>query len=211
MNSSFDFLNFYKFALILNPDTLLHKSTLENFIITTKEIKSFAIMAPLIQTEQYKNVENNQSPISVKNVKGFAMFLNMSEFNNIGFFDERFFIYFEEIDLCKRVIDSNKKIYLVPKIKIDHYGGKSHNQNIEKEMELSRNWHWMWSSFNYHRKYRGFLFSFSIMIPKLFSAFIKTIFYTLILNKNKKEIYYHRFLGLINAMIGKTSWYRPNV
>ncbi len=106
---------------------------------------------------------------------------------------------------------SNKKIYLVPKIKIDHYGGKSHNQNIEKEMELSRNWHWMWSSFNYHRKYRGFLFSFSIMIPKLFSAFIKTIFYTLILNKNKKEIYYHRFLGLINAMIGKTSWYRPNV
>ena len=41
--------------------------------------------------------------ISVDNVKGFAMFLNMEEFKDIGFFDKNFFIYFEEIDLCKRL------------------------------------------------------------------------------------------------------------
>ena len=31
------------------------------------------------------------------------MFLNIEEFKDIGFFDENFFIYFEEIDLCKRL------------------------------------------------------------------------------------------------------------
>jgi len=200
-----------KFALILNPDTLLHKSTLENFIKATKEIKSFAIMAPYIQTEQDKNIEEKRLSISVNNVKGFAMFLNMPEFKDIGFFDERFFIYFEEIDLCKRIVNSNKKIYLIPEIKIEHFGGMSHNKNVEEEMEVSRNWHWMWSSFSYHRKYKGFLFSSLIFLPKLFSVIFKTIFHTLIFNKEKKKIYYHRFLGLINAMAGKNSWYRPNV
>ena len=31
------------------------------------------------------------------------MFLNLSQFDDIGFFDDNFFIYFEEIDLCKRL------------------------------------------------------------------------------------------------------------
>ena len=168
-------------------------------------------MAPLIQTEQSKNVENNQSPISVKNVKGFAMFLNMSEFNNIGFFDERFFIYFEEIDLCKRLSKFNKKIYLSPLIKINHLGAQSHDESINKNMELSRNWHWMWSSFYYHKKYKGYFVAFTIILPKLLSAIIKMIIYSLIMNKYKKEVYYQRFSGLLNAILGKKSWYRPKV
>ena len=39
------------------------------------------------------------------------MFLNLEQFKNIGFFDENFFIYFEEIDLCKRLIKNNKKYF----------------------------------------------------------------------------------------------------
>ena len=31
------------------------------------------------------------------------MFLNLKQFKEIGFFDENFFIYLEEIDLCKRL------------------------------------------------------------------------------------------------------------
>ena len=31
------------------------------------------------------------------------MFLNLDQFKEIGFFDENFFIYLEEIDLCKRL------------------------------------------------------------------------------------------------------------
>ena len=37
------------------------------------------------------------------------MFLNMDQFKDIGFFDENFFIYFEEIDLCKKLIKNEKK------------------------------------------------------------------------------------------------------
>mgnify|MGYP006393684115 FL=1 len=203
-----------KYALILNPDATLHSSALENFIKATEKIYDFAIMAPYIQEEKdkfdKKNDLKNISPVEVENVKGFAMFLNISEFREVGFFDENFFFYFEEIDLCKRLINHGKKIYLIPEIKIDHGGGLSHDQSINVEMELSRNWHWMWSTFNYHKKYKGFFVSFFIILPKMSSAIIKVLIYTLIFNK-KKKIYYQRLSGLINAIMGKSSWYRPKV
>ena len=202
-----------KYALILNPDATLHPSALENFIKATEKIYDFAVMAPYIQEEKDKfdkNYLKNISPVQVDNVKGFAMFLNISEFKEVGFFDENFFFYFEEIDLCKRLVNSGKRIYLIPEIKIDHGGGISHDQAINVEMELSRNWHWMWSTFNYHKKYKGFFVSFFIILPKMSSAIIKVLIYTLIFNK-KKKIYYQRLSGLINAMMGKSSWYRPKV
>ena len=203
-----------KYALILNPDATLHPSALENFIKATEKIYDFAIMAPYIQEEKdkfdKKNYLKNISPVEVGNVKGFAMFLNISEFREVGFFDENFFFYFEEIDLCKRLTNNGKKIYLIPEIKIDHGGGFSHDQSINVEMELSRNWHWMWSTFNYHKKYKGFFVSFFIILPKMSSAIIKVLIYTLIFNK-KKKIYYQRLSGLINAIMGKSSWYRPKV
>ena len=202
-----------KYALILNPDATLHSSALEKFIKVTEQIHNFAIMAPYIQEEKDKfdkNYLKNISPVEVKNVKGFAMFLNISKFKEVGFFDENFFFYFEEIDLCKRLINHGKKIYLIPEIKIDHGGGVSHDQSIDVEMELSRNWHWMWSTFNYHKKYKGFFVSFFIILPIMSSAIIKVLIYTLIFNK-KNKIYYQRLSGLINAIIGKSSWYRPKV
>ena len=69
-----------KYALILNPDAALHPSALENFIKATENVDNFAIMAPHIQEEKDKFDENyskNIVPIEVKNVKGFAMFLNI--------------------------------------------------------------------------------------------------------------------------------------
>ena len=96
-----------KYALILNPDAILDQSAIKNFLKATKEIDQFAIMGPYIQEEKKRldtNKSNNFIPTQVSNVKGFAMFLNLSEFKDIGFFDENFFFYFEEIDLCKRLI-----------------------------------------------------------------------------------------------------------
>ena len=40
--------------------------------------------------------------VEVNNIKGFAIFFNLQMFKN-EFFDENYFLYFEEIDLCKRV------------------------------------------------------------------------------------------------------------
>ena len=146
-----------KYALILNPDTTLESETLSNFLKTANRVKDFAMIGPAKQDE-YKNDDLNsekEDVYQVNFIKGFAMFLNLYQFKDIGFFDSNFFIYLEEIDLCKRLKEKNRKIYLDKKIKINHIGGSSHNKSINFEMELSRNWHWMWSTFYFNKKHYG--------------------------------------------------------
>lgn len=202
-----------RFALILNPDAQLKNDTLDNFLITAENMRDFAIIGPGIQEakDTLEKKYNQKDIIETDNLKGFAMFLNLQQFKEIGFFDENFFIYFEEIDLCRRLRSKNKKIYLDHKILIDHIGGSSHNQEINNEMELSRNWHWMWSSFYYHKKHQGFIYAFFKMFLKLISSIFRIIYYSLNYNRTKKKIYYQRLSGLINSILGKSSWYRPKV
>ena len=196
------------YALIINPDAILHKDAIKNFFATASKIKDFAIIGPAIQDE--KNLSNNLDSLAeVNSVKGFAMFLNIKEFKEIGFFDENFFIYLEEVDLCKRLKINNKKIYVDPGILINHQGGSSHEEKYNFEMDLSRNWHWMWSTFYFNKKYNGYLYALKSVYKKLISSILKYIFYLLSLNKKKRLIYKHRASGLFNSIIGKPSWYRP--
>ena len=201
-----------KYALILNPDTELFSNTIESFLEAAKQKSDFAIIGPAITDNKKNNIKlTDFTAKEVKSVKGFAMFLNLSKFIGTGYFDESFFFFLEEIDLCERLYKNNKKIYYCQNIKVYHEGGQSHDSSINYEMELSRNWHWMWSTFYFNKKYNGYIFSLIKILPKLIKSFFKIIFYFLIFNKKKKLIYLYRFLGIINSIAGKKSWYRPNV
>ena len=198
-----------KYALILNPDTLLNDHAIKNFLNRAEKQKDFWLMGP--GNDQMVELEfNNNSLIEVNNLKGFAIFLNLAKFNNT-FFDENFFLYFEEIDLCKRVKDTNGKIYLDRNIKIIHQGASSVQDDKKFELEKNRNWHWMWSTFYYNKKHKGFFLALINILPKFFSASIKTLIYSLLFNKNKRDIYYCRLSGIANSIIGNKSWYRPSL
>jgi len=196
-----------KYGLVLNPDTIMGKEAIKNFFISAQMIKDFWLIGPA--NDQMVNLTFEKENLKeVENLKGFAIFFNIEMFKN-NFFDENFFLYFEEIDLCKRVKKSEGKIFLDKNIIINHEGASSVNKTNEIELEKNRNWHWMWSTFYYHKKYKGFFLAFIITFPKLLSATIKTLFYSLLFNKKKKNIYQSRLSGIFNSIIGKKSWYRP--
>ena len=199
-----------KYALILNPDVELFPETLNGLLNVAKKNLDFAIIGPGV-VEDKKETTTTGDVQSVKAVKGFAMFLNLSEFKDVGFFDENFFFFLEEVDLCSRLLKKNKKVYYCPSISIYHEGGHSHESSFNYEMELSRNWHWMWSSFYYNKKHRGFIISLITFTPKLLYSILKFLLFSILNNKEKKEIYYQRFSGLMNSILGKSSWYRPKV
>jgi len=202
-----------KYALILNPDARLSSNALKNFFIAVEKHPDFAMIGPgLMNFDPNKNKlfkKNNLEP--TKSIRGYAMFLNLSQFQGIGFFDEKFFIYLEEIDLCRRLVKKGKKIYIDPNIEIFHKGGKSHDSSINFEMELSRNWHWMWSQFYFQKKHSGYLSSFVQTIPKFLSTILRIILYSLLLNKGKLLIYFYRLKGIISGILGQSSWYRPKI
>tara|TARA_B100000963_G_scaffold355276_1_gene373199 strand:+ start:116 stop:946 length:831 start_codon:yes stop_codon:yes gene_type:complete len=197
-----------KYALVLNPDTILDKNAIKNFLLRAQENKDFWLIGPANDQMVKLNFSNNLA--DVNNLKGFAIFFNMPKFNN-GFFDENFFLYFEEIDLCKRVKKNNGKIYLDQSIIIKHHGASSVKEIDKIELEKNRNWHWMWSTFYFHKKYKGFYLALIIIFPKIISALIKIFIYTISFNKNKRDIYYCRLSGIFNSIVGNKSWYRPSL
>ena len=198
-----------KYALILNPDTILDKDAIKNFFLTKERVKDFWLIGPANNQIVNFDIQDNNLK-EVDNLKGFAIFFNLSKFNQ-DFFDDNFFLLFEEIDLCRRVKNNNGKIYLDKSIFINHEGANSVIEENKLDLEKTRNWHWMWSTFYYQKKYKGFMIALIIIFPKLLSAIINTLFYFLILNKKKRDIYFCRLSGLLNSIIGKKAWYRPSI
>ena len=190
-----------KYALVLNPDTILDKDAIKNFFNTKEQVKDFWLIGPANNQIVHFN-ENDSNLKEVNNLKGFAIFLNLSKFNQ-EYFDENFFLFFEEIDLCRRVKKNKGKIYLDKQICIKHDGAHSVNKTNKLDLEKTRNWHWMWSTFYYQKNYNCFLLALIIISPKLFSAIFKTLFYFIIINNKKREIYFCRLSGLLNSIIRK--------
>ena len=198
-----------KYALVLNPDTTLNNDTLEIFFKSVKDNEDFWLIGPANnQAEEYSF--KNKKFIEVNNIKGFAIFLNLAKFKN-SYFDENYFLFFEEIDLCKTVKKKGGKILIFKDIKINHEGASSVNKDNIFELEKNRNWHWMWSTFYFHKKFNGFLIALITIFPKLISSIFKIIFYQIILNEYKRDIYFCRMSGIFNSVIGKKSWYRPSL
>ena len=213
------------YALILNPDVILQENTISEIINESKKIESFAVLSPLSEDQKNPNYKikqndkkniNNLNPFKVKSVDGFAMLLNLKEINQIDdfrnkkYFDENFFMYLENDDFCKRLSQCNQNIYIIPKSKIKHLGAKAVSDEYAYEVELSRNWHWIWSRFYYNKKYSGFLYALINGLPVFLSATAKVLFYFFI-NKKKKQIYLQRCRGYLNALFGKKSFYRPKI
>ncbi|RMH95200.1 MAG: glycosyltransferase [Calditrichaeota bacterium] len=58
-------------------------------------------------------------------ISGSFMMIRKSVLDEVGYFDERFFMYCEDIDLCHRINQAGAKIYYVPTTQIIHYKGES--------------------------------------------------------------------------------------
>ncbi|WP_075522455.1 glycosyltransferase family 2 protein [Candidatus Pelagibacter communis] len=208
-------------VFILNPDVILNKDAINEIINASKNIESFSILAPLSDNAAYPNYKldnksliNDNDPFEVKSVDGFAMLLNakrLKQKKDFYFFDENFFLYLENDDLCKRIINLKEKIYVVPKSKVLHLGGKGVDEKYKDEIEFSRNWHWIWSKFYFNKKHYGFSFAVFKGLPSFFSALIKFLFYLSIFKRRKSKIYVCRILGFMNAFLGKKSSYRPKL
>jgi len=214
-----------RLVFILNPDVRLQSDTLKELDEVLNEIKNFAILAPTLENNKlkegfgltknygsYKKTLNTTSDFfKVDYIQGCAFLLDKTELKNIGFFDENIFMYFDDIDLCKRIKNLGKKIYVSRKAKIKHLGAKAVNDRFFNEVEFSRNWHLMWSTFYFNKKHHGYFFALKKTYKKLITLIIKFLFFALTFNSIKKKIYLMRFSGLYNSIIGKKSWYRAKI
>jgi GT2 family glycosyltransferase len=128
--------------------------------------------------------------------------------DDFAIFDENFFLFLEEIDLCKRIKNNGGKIFVVQESKVQHSAKKASGDSLN--IELCRNWHWMWSLFYYNHKHFGVLTAYRVTIGKFISSIIKLFIALILFNKKNFLIYYYRLSGLLNAFFKKSAWFRPD-
>jgi len=71
------------------------------------------------------NKSDGRTPLSVDWVSGACQIIRREAIEDIGLFDERFFLYWEDVDLCKRIKKSGRKIIYYPLAAIEHSVGES--------------------------------------------------------------------------------------
>ena len=204
-----------KYALYLDIDTELEINTIDKLIVIATFENNWGIIAPNLKSFNYTNdcyLKKNlsQETSQMKFVEGCALLFNMSVLNEIDFYDEKIFLYFEENDLFFRCLKNNKKILLCNNIYIKHFGNSSIDNKYNMEIELNRNWHYMWSKFYYYKKNYSYMRGIKETIYQFIKAILKLFFYYF-LNKKKFMIYKNRAAGLYNSYLQKKSWKRPNI
>jgi GT2 family glycosyltransferase len=94
-------------------------------------------------------------PCCVGFVCGAVMLLNMAVMKEIGFFDETFFLYYEDEDLCQRVFLMGRQIVLIPEVEIKHLSRGSVKGPNPFKSEFIRGYHHAQSKLVFERKYFG--------------------------------------------------------
>lgn len=91
-------------------------------------------------------------------VSGGGLFLKKSSFQDIGGFDEQFFLYFEDVDLCVRAGKQGMKIVCRPELTLQHLGGKSFSRLASQKK------HFYVSQLRYFAKHRPALETFCLRV-----------------------------------------------
>ncbi|NCQ06301.1 MAG: glycosyltransferase family 2 protein [Candidatus Moranbacteria bacterium] len=139
----------------INPDTLWQKQCLEDVIRFFEKDKTVGILGMTMYTEKneeeafsfgiaptlFSLLRNNMfGSIKEKNVidfvSGGALFIPKDIFDQVKGFDEDFFLYFEDVDLCQRVRKLNMSITRKKDFPILHLGGKSQNKKAQQKKEF---------------------------------------------------------------------------
>ena len=102
--------------------------------------------------------DDTNLPAPVDWVPGAFALIRSSALATVGSFDERFFLYYEEVDLCLRLRQAGWSIWYWPDVVIRHWGGESSKTVEHVEFSSSGSQLTLWrmrSALLYYRKHHG--------------------------------------------------------
>ncbi|HEY9755562.1 MAG TPA: glycosyltransferase family 2 protein [Oculatellaceae cyanobacterium] len=157
------------FIWILNNDTVIAPETLSILVAAAeKEPKAAALSAAVLDAVSPENIIPGRGVIDFRKAKSLLRPVNnnesvecdwlaasnlllrssaLQEENKVNAFDERYFLYFEDTEICHRLRMRGWKCVFVPSARITHVGGASTGKSLQH-----------WRSY-YHTRNRFLFFS----------------------------------------------------
>ncbi|MDQ1284474.1 MAG: hypothetical protein QG620_822 [Patescibacteria group bacterium] len=168
------------FLLMLNPDTEINGENigdvLEEFLrdenvgvigggiiddaggkqawSAGRELSFYDLFRNNFGISRSRPIWNSSRKINCDWVAGTALFIRRDLFERLGGFDENFFMYFEDMDLCRRARQVGNRVRYFPGFKVFHSGGKSYEgkklqkkhyyDSMEKYFKKNKSrWQWL--------------------------------------------------------------------
>lgn len=119
----------------LNPTSCWRKMTLWNVFCRTFGLSLLFKNSSLFNSEQYAGWKRDTVKY-VDIVSGCFLLIKTTMWNRLGGFDNDFFMYAEDADLCLRAIKYGAKPLITPDAIIIHYGGASGSIKEDKKIKL---------------------------------------------------------------------------
>jgi GT2 family glycosyltransferase len=140
-------------SVIAGPQVLYPDGTVQlsfgPFLSIFKEFKQRSLQ----HSEKSEHVQSwihDHPPKHPDYVSGCALMIRTSEFRKLGGFDEKFFLYHEDVDLCKRARERGHRVSYLPGVLIQHRKGTSSAQDLERVNQEYRK-----SQLHYYQKHHG--------------------------------------------------------
>jgi len=146
--------------------------------LLTKMFPRFRYADSYLKTKwSHENIEE------VDWVSGAAMLFKRDCLDEIGIFDEKFFIYCEDVDICKRAKDKGWQVFYFPKLYFTHFSGGT----LRRTSFWAIIWHHqsIWQYYKKHLKVNMawdafvFIMIFTRFIFQIYLNTITNIFYFL--------------------------------
>jgi N-acetylglucosaminyl-diphospho-decaprenol L-rhamnosyltransferase len=153
--------------MFLNPDATVEATALRKLVSVLTEDKNVAIASPIIlwpsgkpQAWQFGKekspariilgkmgikepyAQKEQGLIEADWVSGTALITKKEAYDKTGGFDESYFMYFEDVDLCRRMRQLGHKILVDTGSKVYHHSGQSFSNEKQKKKHYYKSQHY---------------------------------------------------------------------
>jgi N-acetylglucosaminyl-diphospho-decaprenol L-rhamnosyltransferase len=155
------------FVLFLNPDARLNDADLAA-LVEASDRNDAALTAPLLADDQgrlelrmraFGDLGNQSSADDIAPegetccafITGAVLLWRLRDWHEIGGFDERIFLFWEDFDLCIRAAAAHKQMILVPAARALHLSGRSTPPS--RKVRWLKDWHMTWGELYMHARH----------------------------------------------------------
>lgn len=180
-----------KFCLFTQPDIKIDLKSINLLKNSFKKDKNIIFSGP-----SYQRSKKNKKNRFVRKLNAACMLCDVKKLRKIGFFDEDFFLYWEDIFLMDKINKSKYKMVLVPNAKAKHMSSQSSANNIRTT--FLREMNFIYGEFVYDYKLK------KIRIIKVFRKFFQffvIFFFKIAIFKLKDAIIYlAKLIGILKYL-----------
>jgi len=173
-------------AFLLNPDCELTIQALEELMMVTTAMDTPALIAPQIinvdggfeinyrwpSDKWVSRGRGAEGPTCVGFVSGAAMLIDVEKLKPTNFFDEDFFLYYEDEDFCMKLFHAKLPMVVYPHIKVIHKSRGSVLGKKPLQFEFLRGYHHVQSKLTFYKKYKNTSYANKLKIKLLIQTFL---------------------------------------